>query len=408
MKSVSAATPPVLFPGSSSTMDGPSSSLSSSSYATTALYYLFIAAAAVGLALRLYATATKKRRSRRDSLRATVPSSAGKRLDVAEGDCDDDDGAATSQDKSDMMRALRHDRLPDGSTIPVDHPSVSEPLDRLKSAYASWDVDARTSTTHPMDGDFLMEHSPSFIGKLGHSKDSGDPLFTMGRMTFSMIRPTEAVCSLQRVTQHVHRLGPTEALPEKMPPKLRDHIEKNAGELRTFVTKMYFTVEDDASLENNDDHGDDHAESEDDEEEKKEDEPSTRRRQARGPRGVMRMDGYCYPDPAVPNRLAVWFSGGVCSPQRDCDPAQWRNTFGRFEEMPPRPISERLMLFAAKAFMGAVPLEGFDPVDNLSLRFELRRPIAAHQDMAYNDDDLRVTVGSKGTVVICSRLRRDA
>ena len=289
-----------------------------------------------------------------------------------------------SRTKRQLIDVLREG----GGRMQVADPAVAEPLLKLREAFQSSGVDCRHVepgfVAQMYDGDFVMAHNPSFLAQLGNNRN-GDPLFTMGRMSFGMIRPTDVVCSIQRVTQHVHKLSKLNPdgrweIPANVPPKLRDAVELKAGELRSFVTYMDFTVED----------------------------ADPRRKMGKNtakqgwinPRGVMRCDGYAFPHPMEPNRYAVWFTGGICHAKSAGENVAWRDIFGG--DLPSYTIGEKFSLLVARVLMGAEPSMG--AAKDGALSFSLKTPIPGYQDVVYVDADLRITVGNAGTVVVVSRL----
>ena len=55
--------------------------------------------------------------------------------------------------------------------------------------------------------------------------------------------------------------------------------------------------------------------------------------------------GYILPDPAVPNRLSIWFTGGRIEPNDDSnDQREWKRLFNR--PLQQRTFGENVRLFA--------------------------------------------------------------
>lgn len=252
---------------------------------------------------------------------------------------------------------------------------VREALDDLSALYTT---DARTSTSPEYDGNWLMETHPTFPDLLGRNGD-GDALYTLGRLTYNMIQPADVVCSIQRITQHIHKLSSDPVnlnedgsivIPEFIPKSLREEIESDPSELRTYRTDVHFTVEE------------------------------------VGVRGVLQMDGYTVPNPDVENRYSIWFTGGRCYALNGTEDAKkWRDVFGT-ELQPKLKKRERFQLWLAKLMMGAEPSKGM--LEDHSLTYVMKRPIGGHgvayQQVLHLDDGTRITEGNRGTVVVVSRI----
>jgi len=123
----------------------------------------------------------------------------------------------------------------------IEAAPVKSALDKLSQTYTT---DARTCTKFSpnYDGDWIMETLPTFPDLLGYNND-GDALYTMGRLTYNMIQPANVVCSVQKITQHVHKLSSDPAslnaegsvmIPPFVPKSLREEIEKDPSELRSY------------------------------------------------------------------------------------------------------------------------------------------------------------------------------
>jgi len=186
----------------------------------------------------------------------------------------------------------------------IDAEPVQDALQDLKQIYSNDGIDARISTSPNYDGDWFMDTHPTFPDLQGRNKD-GDALYTMGRLTYNMIQPSNVLCSVQKITQHIHKLSsdPNHVnsqdgsiiLPELIPKRLREELEVDASELRSYRTDVHFAVE------------------------------------SNGVQGVLQMDGYTIPNPTVENRYSIWFTGGRCYAlnAKDKETRQkWRDVFG--------------------------------------------------------------------------------
>jgi hypothetical protein len=124
--------------------------------------------------------------------------------------------------------------------------------------------------------------------------------------------------------------------------------------------------------------------------------------------GIMTTYGYILPDPTVPNRLSIWFTGGRIEPNDAMeDQREWRRFFGNHANLTPRSISEKLRCFAANLLMGANPPTSMN-ADDASMEFDFQRPLGGHGvayvDVLYLDDTLRVVRGHRGTIFCFARI----
>jgi len=115
--------------------------------------------------------------------------------------------------------------------------------------------------------------------------------------------------------------------------------------------------------------------------------------------------GFFLPDPDIPNRMTVWFTGGYLSPAgagSTYDPSygtleDWVELFGAEHK---RTWSEALGILGAKLLLGADLPDGMKPDGTLS--YTLHRPYGGHGkgyvDIMYADNELLITKGHSGTI----------
>jgi hypothetical protein len=116
-----------------------------------------------------------------------------------------------------------------------------ETIDPLHEVFEEQDVDTRLVTNEnsekTVQGTWLTLTKPTFFGNLGEN-DSGDPMYTLGRMTFDMFSPTNLVCSLQGNFNSIEVVGDEqrdEMLKAGLVPKgLREEVENREVVLRTY------------------------------------------------------------------------------------------------------------------------------------------------------------------------------
>lgn len=122
-------------------------------------------------------------------------------------------------------------------------------------------------------------------------------------------------------------------------------------------------------------------------------------------RGLLTNHGYCIPDPEVPNRLTVWFSGGSLEMADDYDLPVWKELFdGR--TLPDQDAGDMARTLATRILLGATAPGTMSNDGTMS--YTLHRPIGGHGkvfcDVVYADDVLQVTRGHNGTLHVCTRV----
>ena len=119
--------------------------------------------------------------------------------------------------------------------------SFVKTIDPLNAVFEEQDVDTRLVTNSDSDktvqGTWLTLTKPTFFGNLGEN-DAGDPMYTLGRMTFDMFSPTNLVCSLQGNFNSIEIVGDEQrgsVLEAGLVPKgLREEVENRDVVLRTY------------------------------------------------------------------------------------------------------------------------------------------------------------------------------
>lgn len=263
----------------------------------------------------------------------------------------------------------------------IDTRAISVPSNRGTLASSA----SASSAAESINGMWLTLSKPNFFGKLGQN-DNGDPMYTLGRMSFDMFSPTNLVCSLQGNFNHVEIVdeGDRKAMLEKVPKKLREEVESGKTTLRTYHVVTAFTIEPSLAAY-----------------------PNAPNKDVMRPiKGIMTTYGYSLPDPSTPNRHSVWFTGGRIEPNNDkTDVLGWNNFF---QLHPPKhSFTEKAKLLAVKLLMGATIPTEVDPVDG-SFNYVFTRPLGGHGmvyiDVIYLDESLRIVRGQRGTTFVFSRV----
>lgn len=249
---------------------------------------------------------------------------------------------------------------------------VREAVDELQEVYKSTGTDARKEQQEQcLDGVWLTMSKPNYPECLG-TNEAGEYMYTLGRMSFDMFRPTSLKCSIQGVFNPVFA---TDVIPEDVPRSLRKEVQERQSVLRTYNIVTAFTIVAEDS-------------------------------KAPPVKGVMTTYSYMLPDPDEPNRLTVFFTGGLLEPNDETDKDQWNGVFG--SDAPKRYVTERVRVLAAKVLLGAAVPDKLE--DDGSMSFYLKRPIGGHGrtfvDVLYLDDTLRVMRGQTGSLYVFSRVQQ--
>mmetsp|Transcript_13564 Transcript_13564/g.19868 ORF Transcript_13564/g.19868 Transcript_13564/m.19868 type:complete len:468 (+) Transcript_13564:101-1504(+) len=264
-------------------------------------------------------------------------------------------------------------------------------LDTLTKLYHSshWDARRRdadntsaivANTSRQLEGMWLTLSKPNYPDCLGRN-EGGDYMYTLGRMSFDIFRPTNLLCSIQGMFNPVNFVPPADrGVVDHVPRALREEVAQGDSDLRTYNIVTAFTIE---PCKSKGEHG-----------------------PIRPIRGLLTTFGYNLPDPDVPNRFSIWFTGGtieVNDPVNDGE--EWKRIFGG-KDVPRRHLTEEARVLAAKILMGAaVPTE---MEEDGTMRYQFHRPIGGHGshyvDVLYLDDTLRIMKGHRGTVYVFSRV----
>jgi hypothetical protein len=115
-------------------------------------------------------------------------------------------------------------------------------LNQAQAEYKDGIMNATTDTNsvnNPYsihEGTWLTLTKPTFFGCLGEN-DNGDPLYSLGRMTFDMFTPSNLICSLQGNFNTVHEITDPTTVPEG----LLSEVGNDLSKVRTYqyVFKSY-------------------------------------------------------------------------------------------------------------------------------------------------------------------------
>ena len=264
------------------------------------------------------------------------------------------------------------------------------------------------SSAATVEGTWLSLSRPDYTHCLGKN-DKQHYVYTLGRLSFDMFRPTSLRCSIQGEFNTVNILEGDDILPEHVPRKLQKEVlrcKHSRGRLLTYNIVVAFVIE-----PNQDRHGNQIGDAGDTDgantDKNKRHHPRHRHRPITRPiRGIMTNLGFMLPDPKTPNRMSVWFTEGQLEVNdEEEDLKEWQRIFDN-HGAPKRALRERAHMLAAKLFLGADVPDQMD--EDGTMRYELKRPIGGHglafTDVLYLDDDLRILRGHHGQIYVCARV----
>jgi|SRR5919202_1517066 hypothetical protein len=199
-----------------------------------------------------------------------------------------------------------------------------------------------------VDGQWLLISAPNFPN--GERRADGKYVYTLGRLAFNMFQPTSLKIAIDRVLQPVVPVGD--------------------GQQRTHDIIVEFTTVDDYT-------------------------PKLQ--------GIVHNFGVC--EPTHDNILGVQFTGGDLAPKNENEMEAWKAIFGAQSKPSRRGLKERLMTSVLRIMFGIVPPQGMDRKTG-RVSFKMQRSPKGNLELLYLDEELRITRGERGTVLVCERLLR--
>ena len=255
------------------------------------------------------------------------------------------------------------------------HPRVNKILQKLETLNPT----EQPAQSDLLLGDFVAHSSPDFPGRIrrrGKNKDrTGDNdkedqvvQYTLGRLSFGIFQPCNLVCTVRAVRNSI------EVCDDK------DLQEECAG-MRSYdypiiMDLTIHTPEGDLQAE-------------------------------------IRHEAVCYEMPDNKKRLGVTFLGGSLTPgyQVRSNPElmeQWKKTFTNAYKIADQERSYfgRVLLSMVKWWfkLSSPTDEDAEKSHFHSVRYDMKRRPKGHMDVLYLDEDLRVTRGNRGTLIVVERM----
>lgn len=194
-----------------------------------------------------------------------------------------------------------------------------------------------------LESEWLLISAPNF--PQGKQREDGKFAFTLGRLAFNLFQPVDLKVVIDRVLQPVFSLGNEEQ--------------------RSHDIIVEFTTVDE-----------------------------------RLPKlmGVVRNLGVCQP---ISNTvLQVKFTGGILAPRDTKQMEDWKAVFG--EQGSSRSWKEKLTSNAFRAIFGLIPPKSMN-LETGEVSFTMHRSPKGRLEILYLDEELRITRGERGTILVCER-----
>lgn len=215
-------------------------------------------------------------------------------------------------------------------------------------------------------GEFIAHTSPDFPGRIKSPTGQEDVVqYTLGRLSFGIFQPHSLVCTVRAVRNSMV--------------ECEDEFQVDGQRTFAYPIQIDLTV---------------HTE--------KGDLSATMKHAAR-----------CYEIPEHPNRLGVTFSGGSLTPAHSVrsDPelmAVWEEVFDRAYS---KAEAERTFMSSVMQYVLKSVFQLTTPTDEDAARdcshtvsFDMKRSPRGYLDVLYLDEDIRITRGNRGTIIVVERI----
>ncbi|CAB9514804.1 expressed unknown protein [Seminavis robusta] len=307
-------------------------------------------------------------------------------------------------------------------------------LEQLRSVYVSGfpgsSYTNRKSHLCGAHGTWLTLSKPTYSECLGRN-ENGESIYTLGRMSFDMFRPSNLRCSIRAVMNNVRVMDPKSkppSFPHRLAKELKQHRgRKSHNPIHHYDIVVAFTIEANQTRNGTEpktadaSHGDDEFVV------------------TRPIRGLMTNHGYMVADPKCPNRMSIWFTGGSMEVQDEVADAEiWKQIFDE-SLAPSRDLKAMANLLAAKVLLGAYTtttsvdsntgnsittndVEDHPPSPSSTstcsnesnddsapiMSYFFKRPIGGHGevycDTLYIDENLRIMQGHHGSTYVFTKV----
>ncbi len=242
------------------------------------------------------------------------------------------------------------------------HPDVIAAIENLSNLWKTskdesiYKISKSPTQSVAVYGDWVTISAPPYPGRI-ITEDKPDLYqYTLGRLSFNIFQPRDLLCTINSITNMVHKVD-----------SLSCHEE--LGDV-TYNNKIYITFHTpDGDLP-----------------------------------GEIIIEGFCYPDPENNHRSIVAFVGGVmCKPETvekdDTLNQIWMKTFGNAYSNADK---ERGYIESITRYLMKIILNLEMPTDD-SQRYKMKRIMKGYLDYLYLDDNLKITKGNHGSITIVQK-----
>ena len=196
------------------------------------------------------------------------------------------------------------------------------------------------------DGQWLLISAPNFPD--GELRADGKYVYTLGRLAFNIFQPTSLKIVIDRVIQPVFPISQT------------------GKQTHDIIVEFTTADENITPLQ-----------------------------------GIVYNKGIC--SPVNGNILQVQFTGGELVPRDQTNREAWNAIFGEQSQPLTMGLKQRLMNLIVRMIFGIVPPQGME-AETGRVSFKMQRSPKGKLKLLYLDEDLRITRGEQGMVLVCQRL----
>lgn len=245
-----------------------------------------------------------------------------------------------TQDRKVMKETLR--RVLTAHEGDTKHEAVAAAIQKLVHLNPTA-TPARSGTL--LDGQWRLVSAPNFPD--GELRADGKYTYTLGRLAFNLFQPTKLKVVIDRVWQPVAPVG--------------------NGRQQTHDIIVEFTT------------ADEHF-------------PSLQ--------GVVHNFGVC--EPTLDNTLQVQFTGGLLAPAAQTSLKTWKAVFGDQSKPSKTNLKQWLLTNVLRMMFGLIPPQGMEQ-ETGKVSFKMQRPPKGKLSILYLDEELRITRGNRGTLLVSER-----
>jgi len=228
-------------------------------------------------------------------------------------------------------------------------------------------------------GEYFTLSAPPFPGKIENDNKNRLAQFTLGRLSFNIFQPKNLVCTVKSICNpvSVHNA------------KNDDSSHVGTEFTYNFIVDLIIHAPSNEDS-NNDQHRDIHNSDIE---------------------ATIITKGFCRPSPDVNNRMMVTFTGSSLFQKKKSDKATkllWNKKFANAYRKADRERSYSgwMLHYGLKWFLGLTYPDDADALDKEhEFSFKMKYPFSSYFDVLYLDEDIRITKGSRGTIVVVDRMK---